>query len=225
MVERFSNVALTTLAGSTSRVLLDRDSFVTEKISGQDPLFLIIPSLCNGGEHGPSSFVSISGRVMGQPGRPAFLQSVVTVPSEIGREICDPLLCEVAPVLGAWWGRVSEDQLSVLVAGQIDPVDLPGRPPRTFKPEAGLPQLRAPVDTAVRPYELGWMNYWTNEAAELAGLGEPTDSGDVAELRREGSGWFMKLTHEPFDVRNEEHLERLRAAYRRFPGVGRIPKQ
>jgi len=184
---------------------------------------MIIPSVSNGGK--ADSYVSMLGRVAGNPGRPRYLEVAIEVPRRTPAMQGERLLCELAAIMGAWSGQCSDDALALLVVSQFDPLDLPGRPARVYTPKAGLPKLRVPIDSAVRPYVLGWMNYWSNEAAALAGLGDPADCGDVAELRREGSGWFMRLTNERFDVANEEHLERLRAAYQRFPGVGRIPKQ
>jgi hypothetical protein len=142
--------------------------------------------------------------------------------SEAGR-LAERLLCELAAITKAWWGWVSGGRLADLVRAQFAPSLPKSMQVRRFSPPPGLPELKRPPDTAVRPHHLGWMNYWSKEAAELAGLGDCSDTDDLSLVRKVRSGWFLKLTDESFDTSNRAHLRCLRWAYRRFPGVGRLP--
>jgi hypothetical protein len=225
-IERITKERLTVLSGAHPgpKKLKDRDKWLKDEFSRQTPNRMIIPGLSNG-VHGPG-YVGVSGGMGGsRPDRPSHV--AVTVPLSRA-ELCEPLLCGLVAVLKSWWARASAGALGVFVLSQIRPQTLPGcEPSEPFQPPPGFPELEfaGNLDSPLRPDQLGWLNYWSAEAAKLAGLKDAANNEDIAQIRREGAGWFIELTKEPLDPSKPDHLECLRNAYRRFPGVGRMPER
>ena len=221
-IEEISRESLDVLVGMPPKRLRARDAFLRRELSQQNPNLLVIPSLCS--RPGGPGYMSILGSVRGPPSQPEFLYAHVTVPSSRAEELCGPLLCRLAEELNAWWGRASGGALSTLVSSQFRPPTIGGYEPPSFKAPRGLPELTDSLDAPSRPYELGWLNWWSPESAELAGLGDPEKSGGVSLIRRDAGGWLIELTPRPLDPTKADDLETLRKAFDRFPGVGRIPK-
>lgn len=145
----------------------------------------------------------------------------ISFPRQLANPRGDSLLAHLAPAMEAWWGRLSFLDFANVTGGQyLNPLD-PKPPPE------GLPRLTPPhlLDSVARPYQLGWLNYWSDEAARLAGFDENRDLAVVAGVRRiPDRGWIIQLTKEPLDLSRPEHRAQFSAAYERFRGVGRVPE-
>lgn len=74
----------------------------------------------------------------------------------------------------------------------------------------------------LQPEQLGWVNYWSSEAA--AYLGFPQESLDAELLSRStrtGAGaWLTKVTLDPMDLTRADHVVALAQMYLRFPRAG-----
>ena len=71
-------------------------------------------------------------------------------------------------------------------------------------------------------YYLGWLNYWSDAAAEAIGFPDPARDADlISRSRRTATGgWVVQLTDTPLDLDNPAHLDALLRAYERFPEIG-----
>ncbi len=72
------------------------------------------------------------------------------------------------------------------------------------------------------PHRLGWLNYWSDAAARAIGFPDPAPDAELlSQARRTATGgWVVRLTDVPLDLDNPAHLDALKRAYERFPGIG-----
>jgi len=87
-----------------------------------------------------------------------------------------------------------------------------------------LPRLTFPTPNPTGlPSRLGWLNYWHPDVAEAIGLPDPDKDARILPLcYRTGSGaWVVKLTEEPLDLLQPDHVKALAWAYQRFDKIGR----
>lgn len=154
------------------------------------------------------------------PGRKQQLRIQVSFPRSLAGTRGESLLAELGPAMGAWWGAISFADLASSTGHQYsNSLEPPKRPPE------GLPRLTRGhlLDSIARPHQLGWLNYWSHEAATLAGFDASHDEAIVDGVRRIADrGWLVRLTEEPLDLSRATHRARLSAAYERFRGVGRV---
>jgi len=180
------------------------------------------PLLCNGNE---THLVTISCRESLYPGRETELEVHAEWPmDEVGITAAAQVLEGVAQGARSYWARVTPDRAALDIALQTSPSH-GGRstPPR------GLPALKLSWDlrTSEIPHYLGWLNYWSPEAAQAIGFPEPErDAEWLSRARRTASGgWLVRLTDAPLDLDNPVHLDTLLRAYERFPEIGgRAPR-
>jgi hypothetical protein len=137
------------------------------------------------------------------------------MPASRARADAENVLRALGDAAGAWWGITSTAGL-IRFDSRLwpDPVAK-----RQYRPK-GFPEL-LPVgyaDSPKRPPYIGWINYWSREAARLAG-----DEGGGAVLRDLDQGAkLLRVTQPALDPKKKAHLSKLQAAYAQFPGVGRI---
>jgi hypothetical protein len=72
------------------------------------------------------------------------------------------------------------------------------------------------------PHHLGWLNYWSPDAAQTIGFPDPArDAELLTRVRRTASsGWIVQLTDTLLDYNNPAHLDALLRVYERFPRIG-----
>ena len=201
--------------GGRPIALPHRDAWLAERT--QDGGF---PLLCNGDESYP---VTVSGRGTSAPFSPGG-QSLFEVNAKLPLD--EPVIVAAAAMLEAvaegarsFWGRATPDDAALDIAYQTAPT-LEGPP----SPRRGLPALKLfdHIRSPEIPYYLGWLNYWSAAAARAIGFPEPSRDGDLlTRARRTASGgWVVQLTDAPLDLDNPAHLDALKRAYERFPGIG-----
>ncbi|MFP2902662.1 DUF5953 family protein [Corallococcus sp. 4LFB] len=179
-----------------------------------------LPLLCNGDESYP---VTISGlrrfASASAGGQPQF-QVHAKLPLDA------PVITAASTVLEAvtegaraYWGQATPDAAAVDIAYQIAPT--PEGPP---SPRRGLPALKLfqNIRSPEIPYYLGWLNFWSAAAARAIGFPDPArDAEWLSRARRTASGgWVVQLTEAPLDLDDPSHLDALKRAYERFPGIG-----
>lgn len=153
------------------------------------------------------------------PGAEERTRFVITVSLDIASRLhCASVLPAIAKSAQAAWGFSETLKLAKLTSNQYH-IDNP-------LPD-GIPVLVQPtmLDDAVRPYSIGWINYWSPDAVRLLGIRRASleqHRYTTAELTP-GGALLIQLTEMPTDPDNPDHLAILVDAYRRFPGVGRIP--
>ncbi|MCY1043051.1 DUF5953 family protein [Corallococcus sp. bb12-1] len=176
--------------------------------------------LCNGDEGYP---VTIFGweRPAGSSsgGKPLFeVHAGLPLDAAVNVAAAD-VLEAIAEGARAFWGRATPFNASVEISLQTrHPVRKPGVPSR------GLPVLNLPEDIHLPeiPHCLGWLNYWSEAAAQAIGFPDPArDSELLSRSRRTATGgWVVQLTEAPLDLDNPAHLAALLRAYERFPAIG-----
>ncbi|HEY6034603.1 MAG TPA: DUF5953 family protein [Kofleriaceae bacterium] len=121
---------------------------------------------------------------------------------------------QAADALQASWAMLTPGPAHAVIVLQVI------APTSTDVPPAGLPRLDAAEFLAVDvPRRLGWISYWSDRAAANIGF---DGSADVfASVTRVASGWIVQLTNDPLDLDRGDHLRALRAAYERYPAIGR----
>ena len=91
-------------------------------------------------------------------------------------------------------------------------------------PRRGLPapKLFEHIRSPEIPYYLGWLNYWSDAAAEAIGFPDPARDAELLSRSRRTAtgGWVVQLTDAPLDLDNPAHLDALKWAYERFPEIG-----
>jgi len=129
------------------------------------------------------------------------------------------LLAALGDALRAYWGMANAFETASRTGLQISPPGIDRTPP------PGLPRLRVMDELAGPdvPQRLGWINYWSAQAAARLRFPDPArDANWLPRSREVGSGaWLLQLTEEPLDLDRKEHVELLAAAYARFDAVGR----
>jgi hypothetical protein len=158
---------------------------------------------------------------------------------EVWRHAAD-LVAAVGVALGASYGWGSPGRTGAALRNQfVSGLPDPDRPP------PGLPALlaREALDSPDVPFLLGWVNYWSKEAAARIGFPDPGRHAELLERARqvEGGGWVVQLTDEPLDIcfrehtwcageykapeeprdlSNPAHLRALQRAYELLPAIG-----
>lgn len=93
--------------------------------------------------------------------------------------------------------------------------------------ELVIPRVKRPGAEGERqhplqPAQLGWVNYWSPDAA--AYLGFPDEQLDAElltrSMRTETGAWLVKITPDPLDLTRADHLVTLAKMYARFPRAG-----
>ncbi|MFY0524916.1 DUF5953 family protein [Archangium gephyra] len=88
----------------------------------------------------------------------------------------------------------------------------------------GLPVLKSPgaMRSPEIPHRLGWLNDWSDAAAQAIGFPDPARDAELLSRSRRTAtgGWVVRLTEAPLDLENPAHLDALERAYERFPEIG-----
>ncbi|NOK08092.1 DUF5953 family protein [Corallococcus exercitus] len=196
-------------------VLPQRDAWLAKATThGEFPL------VCNGDERYP---VMISGRNRSayvSPGGQPQLQVHAKLPLDAAViTAAADVLEAVAEGTRAFWGQATPDGAALDIAYQTAPT-LEGPP----SPRRGLPALKLfqHIRSPEIPYYLGWLNYWSADAARAIGFPDPArDTGLLSRARTTPSGgWVVQLTDAPLDLDDPAHLDTLLRAYERFPEIG-----
>jgi len=180
------------------------------------------PLLCNGNE---THLVTLSCREWPYPGKETELEVHAEWPmDEVGIAAAAQVLESIALGARSYWAQVTPDRAAHDIALQTSPSH-GGRP----NPPRGLPKLKLSYHLRASeiPHYLGWLNYWSPEAARAIGFPEPErDEEWLFRARRTASGgWMVRLTDAPLDLDNPIHLDTLLRAYERFPEIGgRAPR-
>jgi len=176
--------------------------------------------LCNGDESYPVTMDGQRESAKSSPGgEPQLLVHAELPQDEPVVAAAADMLENVAEGVRAKWGTVAPGPLRLVIAAQVGPkLGNPDGPP------LGLPMLKLAwnIRSPKVPRYLGWINYWSAATAEAIGFPDPSrDAELLARARRTASGgWVVKLTEAPLDVEDPAHLEALKRAYARFPGIG-----
>jgi len=175
--------------------------------------------LCNGREDSLVNFRAAGGYWIPRGMQEPLTLIEWTLPfRESYLECAEDLIAAAGPAGMAWWGITSPPGIGALAGAMMD---LPTRP---AKPPKGLPVIQQPdnLDHPACPGWFGWINYWSAESASRVGLpSHPAqmEPFDVARRLNDGS-WVLRLTSDPFDVANEDHMAKMAAAYEHFKYVG-----
>ncbi|WP_434385004.1 DUF5953 family protein [Melittangium boletus] len=195
--------------------LTRRDAWLTQsRTHGGFPL------VCNGDEHYPVSVFGVGEPAGFGPGGQALLEVHAELPLEDSvLAVAAKLLEEVAEGARASWGHATPFDAAVDISRQTrDPVHKPEAAPR------GLPVLALPgrLRSPEIPHRLGWLNYWSADAARAIGFPDPARDTDLLSRARRTAtgGWVVALTEAPLDLDDPAHLEFLKRAYARFPEIG-----
>ncbi|HLL54255.1 MAG TPA: DUF5953 family protein [Myxococcaceae bacterium] len=195
--------------------LTQRDAWVArEKMDGGFPL------LCNDDQHHRVTLTGweIPGGV--SPGGQAQFQVHAKLPLDAtGIAVVGDVLEAVAEGARAHWGHVTPSSAALDIAHQALDSNLdPEPPPR------GLPALKKPWDlrSPEIPARLGWLNYWSADAARAIGFPDPARDAELLSRSRRTAtgGWVVRLTDAPLDLDDPAHLTALLRAYERFPAIG-----
>lgn len=129
------------------------------------------------------------------------------------------VLQQVAEGVRAQWGQLSPSPVMQVIADQTGPKRHgPDKPPR------GLPALKFPeqLPSPEIPEYLGWLNYWSEGAAQAIGFPDPARDAELLSRshRTATGGWVVQLTDSPLDLDDPSHLHALKRAYERFPEIG-----
>lgn len=197
-------------------VLKERDAFLQAAIAkGQ------LPIVCNGVEDRLVSFTGYSIPAILSPASTPTLDVTLNIPGESPYTSLVPVILEtMAESMDAYWGVASPRDAAAHIGDQTAIPGLPKQHP------LGLPTLAPPRELrdVHIPQRLGWLNYWSSASAHvLKWSGEASET--FAITRRFPSGaWLLQLTDAPLDLTQPDHLARLKAAYERFPNLGRNPR-
>jgi hypothetical protein len=195
--------------------LPERDAWLAEATQrGEFPL------VCNGDESHPVTIYGLHRSAYVSPGGRPQLQVHADLPLDAAViEAAGDALEYVAEGARAFWGHASPKSFGSEVSQQMRrSAHGPERSPRGL-PMLNLPEkLRAPEI----PHHLGWLNYWSDAAAQAIGFPDPArDAELLTRARRTPSGgWVVQLTDAPLDYDNPAHLDALKRAYERFPQIG-----
>ncbi|MCY1018903.1 DUF5953 family protein [Pyxidicoccus sp. MSG2] len=125
----------------------------------------------------------------------------------------------VAEGARAFWGHATPFKAAVDIARQTKNWTANPRPPPRGLPALKLPEkIRAPEI----PHRLGWLNYWSDAAAQAIGFPDAARDAELLSRSRRTAtgGWVVRLTDAPLDLDNPAHLNALLRAYERFPEIG-----
>jgi hypothetical protein len=119
----------------------------------------------------------------------------------------------------ALWGQATPFAAALEIVRQTSRT-LEGVP----SPPRGLPPLKRGKDihSPEIPHRLGWLNYWSADAAGAIGFPDPSRDTDLLSRSRRTAtgGWILQLTDAPLDLDDPAHLSALLQTYERFPKIG-----
>jgi hypothetical protein len=219
--------------GATAPVPLpNRDRWLLDAAAGGE-----LPFICNNIE---GRAVTMSQREVGPylNRLPVLLVSAKFPPEPDVWQHAANLVAAVGVALDAWWGNASTVNTGAALSHQIV-----GDTPDPDRPPPGLPALEVDDEKCDVPDILGWVNYWSKEAAARIGFPDPARHAELLERARqvEGGGWVVQLTDEPLDIdfrphtwcaghykapeeprdlSNPAHLRALQRAYELLPAIG-----
>jgi hypothetical protein len=177
------------------------------------------PLVCNNDEGYPVTVFGLELPARAGPGNQALFEVHAELPLDPAvLAAAVDLLEAVSEGAGALWGHATPFRASAEIAGQTIHPHTPEEPPR------GLPALKLPekLRSPEIPHRLGWLNYWSADAARAIGF--PDASRDAELLlhsrRTATGGWIVQLTHAPLDLDNAAHLDAILRTYERFPAIG-----
>ena len=178
------------------------------------------PLLCNGDESNPVTVYGLQTSARHAPGGQPLLDVHAKLPLDAAVIAAAAEILEgIAEGACAFWGRATPDDAAGDIAYQTAPT-LEGPP----SPRRGLPGLKIfeHIRSPEIPYYLGWLNYWSDAAAEAIGFPDPARDAELLSRSRRTAtgGWVVQLTDAPLDLDNPAHLDALKRAYERFPEIG-----
>ncbi|WP_434384781.1 DUF5953 family protein [Melittangium boletus] len=177
------------------------------------------PLVCNHDESHPVTLFGVETPAILGPGGHALFEVHAELPLEASvLAVAADLLEGIAKGACALWGHATPFRATVEIAEQTATALEPRCPPR------GLPALKRTKDLGSPrfPPRLGWLNYWSDAAARAIGFPDPArDAALLSRARHTATGgWIVQLTEAPLDLDNPAHLDALKRAYERFPGIG-----
>ncbi|MBZ4371873.1 DUF5953 family protein [Corallococcus sp. AS-1-6] len=176
--------------------------------------------VCNGDENHPVMIYGLELPAASSPGGQAQFEVHVQMPSNAaGLTVVTDVLEAVAESARASWGQATPSSAGADIARQTKNWAANPQPPPRGLPVLKLPEkLRSPEI----PHRLGWLNYWSVNAAKAIGFPDPNRDAELLSRARrtESGGWIVRLTDAPLDLDNPAHLEALLRAYERFPEIG-----
>ncbi|MFL5348905.1 MAG: DUF5953 family protein [Hyalangium sp.] len=195
--------------------LPDRDAFVARtRMDGGFPL------LRNGDDTFRVTVTGWESPASSSPGGQAQLEVHAKLPlAATGTAAAPEVLEAVAEAACAFWGHATPFSAGLDIVRQTKnvPTDM-AAPPR------GLPSIKPPRDmrSPEIPHRLGWLNYWSADAARAIGFPDPTRDAELLSRARRTAmgGWVVRLTDAPLDLDNPAHLAALLHVYERFPEIG-----
>ena len=195
--------------------LPQRDSWLKEAASRRR-----FPLLCNGDESYPITISGLETSARQAPGGQPLLDIHAELPLDaVTIEHAANMLVGIAECARGFWGHASEGSFGVEISEQLRrDSDSPRLSPRRL-PMLEMPEhLRSPAI----PQYLGWLNYWSEAAAQAIGFPDAARDSELLSRSRctPSGGWVVQLTEAPLDYGNPEHIEALRRAYERFPAIG-----
>jgi hypothetical protein len=195
--------------------LPQRDAWLVEGTKGGG-----FPLVCNGDEGYPVTVTGWGRPARLSPGGQPQFQVHAKLPLDAAViAAAAEMLERVAEGARAFWGHATPDGAALTIAEQIAPT--PEGPP---SPPRGLPALKLfeHIRAPEIPYYLGWLNYWSDAAAESIGFPDPARDVDLLPRARRTAtgGWIVRLTDAPLDLDDRTHLDALKRAYERFPEIG-----
>jgi hypothetical protein len=178
------------------------------------------PLVCNNDERYPVMISGLELLAMFGPGRQALFEVHAELPPDAaGLAATADVLEAVAEGARAYWGHATPFKASLDIARQTK-----NRPDDLEPPPRGLPTTKSPgaMRSPEIPHRLGWMNYWSAEAARAIGFPEPSRDADLLSRARRTAtgGWVVRLTDAPLELDDPAHLDTLKRAYERFPEIG-----
>ncbi|RKI33381.1 hypothetical protein D7Y27_34785 [Corallococcus sp. AB004] len=178
------------------------------------------PLLCNGDESYAITVGGLELPASQSPGHKALLSIQAKLPLDTRVIECAAgMLASIAESARGFWGHASQKNFGVEISEQLRrSADGPELSPR------GLPMLEMPwnIRSPVTPRYIGWLNYWSEAAAQAIGFPDAARDAELLSRSRRtpSGGWVVQLTEAPLDYDNPEHIEALRRAYERFPAIG-----
>lgn len=177
------------------------------------------PLVCNGDEAYPVMISGLELPSMFGPGGQALFDVHAELPLETSvLEAASGMLEGIAEGARGFWGHATPFDASAEIATQTVHPHMPEVPSR------GLPALKLPQNmrSPAIPHRLGWLNYWSAEAARAIGFPDPARDAELLSRSRRTAtgGWVVRLTDAPLDLDLPAHLDALKRAYERFPAIG-----
>ncbi|WP_225412429.1 DUF5953 family protein [Stigmatella hybrida] len=179
-----------------------------------------LPFVCNNDESYPVTMAALEIPATYGPGGQPMLDIHADLPLEPAVIAAAAEMLEaIAEGAQALWGQATPFAAALDIVRQASRT-LEGVP----SPPRGLPPLKQGKDirSPEIPHRLGWLNYWSANAARAIGFPEPARDADLlSQSRRTATGgWVVRLTDAPLELDNPAHLAALLRAYERFPKIG-----